>query len=530
VFVSKKGAFLAAAAAFLAFLPSLSHGWTNFDDPMFLLNETGWRGLDYAAWTWAFASRVGSVYQPLAWLTYGLDFTLWGMDPRGYHLQSVLWHAISSGLMFLLSRRLLELARPVRSPEPGWGLDAAALLSAMVFSVHPLRVESVSWASERRDVVCCAFVLAAVWAYLKPRPMKVVAGLFFLSLLAKGMAISLPVALLALDFYPLRRIGPRGEGIKKAVLDKWPLFVLSLVFGLAGMAVQERIRWSWDQHGPLARLAQTAYAFVFYIRKTALPTGLAPLYELRPPLDPFAPRFLLSIVLVAAAAFLCRRERRSRPWLAASAFWYAVLLLPVSGLFQFGPQLVADRYSYIATLPLAVLAGALFREGLTRRREASLAAAVAVVAVLAAACVRQQKIWHDSEPLWARVLAGDPDCAIAHGSVGILRASAGRLAEAEDHFRRSLAAFPGCAEDQDRLAEGLELGFAFPEDARRLRASVETHPSCRKARANLGAVLAQKGDYERAVANLRVSVLIDPDDLGARRNLARARAELRARR
>lgn len=527
---SRKGALLAAAAAFLAFLPSLSHGWVSLDDPMFLLGETGWRGLGPASWAWAFTSKVGSVYQPLAWLSYGLDFTLWGLDPRGYHLQSVLWHAVSSGLMFLLARRLLELARPVRPSEPGWGLDAAAFLSAMVFSVHPLRVESVSWASERRDVICCLFVLAAVWAYLKPRSMKVVSALFFLSLLAKGMAVSLPVALLALDFYPLRRIGPRGEGIKKAVLDKWPLFALSFVFGLAGIFVQHRIRWTWEQHGLLARLAQTAYAFVFYVWKTVLPTGLAPLYELRPPLEPFSPRFMLAIVLVAVAAAVCWRQRRSRPWLAASAFWYAVLLFPVSGLFQFGPQLVADRYSYITTLPFAVLAGALFREGLTRRREAALAVSGGLVAVLAVACVRQQKIWHDSEALWARVLSRDPACAIAHGSVGVLRASAGRLGEAEDHFRRALAAFPGCVEDQDRLAEGLELGFAFPEDARRLRAAVETHPSCRKARANLGAVLAQRGDFDAAVVNLRVSVLIDPDDLGARRNLARARASLGARR
>lgn len=527
---SRKGALLAAAATALAFLPSLSHGWVSLDDPMFLLGETGWRGLGPAAWAWAFTSTVGSVYQPLAWLTYGLDFTLWGTDPRGYHLQNALWHALSSGLMFLLSRRLLELARPSRSDEPSWSLDAAAFLSAMVFSVHPLRVESVSWASERRDVICCAFVLAAVWAYLKPRNLKLVFGFFFLSLLAKGMAISLPVALLALDFYPLRRIGPRGEGIKKAVFEKWPLFALSFVFGLAGILAQHRIRWTWEQHDLLARLAQACYALVFYVWKTVWPSGLMPLYELRPPLDPAEPRFVLAAVVVAAAAFLVWRERRSRPWLAAAAFWYAVLLLPVSGLFQFGPQLVADRYSYITTLPFAVLAGAAYRAGLMRGRVVPSLAAVLVFSVLAAACVRQQSFWRDSESLWSRVLSGDPSSAMAHGAVGVLRASAGRLDAAEGHFRRALAAYPGCVEDQDRLAAVLESGGAEPEEERRLRASVETHPSCRKARANLGAALAQRGDLEGAVGHLRVSALIDPDDLGARRNLARALSELKARR
>ena len=517
---SRKAALFAAVATFAVFLPSLTHGWTNYDDSMFLLGETGWRGMGFAAWRWAFASRVGSVYQPLAWLSYGLDYSLWGMDARGYHLQSALWHAISAALMFLVSRRLLEAARP----GPSQDLDAAALLSAMVFSVHPLRVESVSWASERRDVICAAFVLAAVWEYLRGRSSWKVFALFFLSLLAKGMALFLPVALLALDFYPLRRIGTRGEGLVKAVREKLPLFALSAFFGLAGMAVQERIRWTYEQHGLLARLAQSCYALAFYVWKTVWPSGLMPLYELRPPMDPFEARFLLSAAAVAAAAWACWRLRRTQPWLAASAFWYAVLLFPVSGLFQFGPQLVADRYSYITTLPLAVLAGAAVREGWPRRR-----AAFVVVLVLAAFCVRQQRFWRSSEEIWTRVLTGDPRCAMAHQSLGVLRASEGRFAQAQDHFQRALDVFPGCVEDQDRLAAVLAGASVSPEEERRLRASVETHPVCRKARANLGTVRAQTGDLAGAVASLSVSALIDPDDLGTRLNLARARAELKAR-
>lgn len=527
---SKKAALFAAAATLVVFLPSVFFGWTNYDDPMFLLGETGWRGLGPAQWRWAFTATVGSVYQPLAWLSHGLDFALWGMDARGYHLQNVLWHTMSAALMFLVSRRVLSLARPLREGEPSWSLDGASFLAALVFSVHPLRVESVSWASERRDVICCAFVLAAVWAYLTPRYVKFVFGFFLLSLFAKGMALLLPVALLALDVYPLRRIGPRGEGLAAALKQKLPLIALSIIFGLLGLAVQHRIRWTYDQHDLLARAVQAAYALVFYAGKTAWPSGLMPLYELRPPLDPFAARFSACAAAVVIAAGLCWRERKSRPWLAASAFWYAVLLFPVSGLFQFGPQLVADRYSYITTLPFAVLAGASFRAGLARRRAASIALSIAVIVALASACVRQQSFWKDSETLWARVLTGDPDCAIAHSSLGILRASGGRLAEAEDHFRRALAAFPGCVADQDRLAAVLEGGVAAPEEERRLRAAVETHPACRRARANLGAVRAQRGDLQGAVDLLRVSALIDPDDLAARRNLARARAGLDARR
>ncbi len=531
--VSKRLALYAAAATLVVFFPSLTHGWTNFDDPMFLLGETGWRGLGPSVWVWAFTSKVGSVYQPLAWLSYGLDFTLWGMTPRGYHLQSVLWHALSAALMFLVARRALLAARTERAGEPSWGVDAAAFFSAMVFSVHPLRVESVSWISERRDVICAAFVLAAVWAYLRARepghpgrPLGPVIALFLLSLFAKGMALLLPVALLALDVYPLRRIGARGEGVVAAIREKLPLFAASVVFGLIGLAVQVRIRWTYEQHGLLARLAQACYAFIFYLRQTLWPCGLMPLYELRPPMNPFETRFIIGALAVAAVAWACWRLRRSRPWLGAGAFWYGVLLFPVCGLFQFGPQLVADRYSYITALPLAVFAGAALRAGLVRRRAVSLAVAGVIVLALGAACVRQQSFWRDSEALWARVLSGDPDCATAHGSVGVLRVSAGRFAEALDHFQRAIDAFPGCVNDQYRLAEILTGTKVPAEEERRVRAAVETHPICRKARSNIGAVLAQTGQMSAAAEVLRVAALIDPEDYGARLNFARVQAEL----
>lgn len=500
----KKYAFLAAAAAFVVFLPSLTHGWTNYDDPMFLLGPTGWRGLGLANLRWAFLSNVGSVYQPLAWLSYGLDYSVWGMDARGYHLQSALWHAASAALMFFVARRVLWAVRP----GPSKDVDSAALIAALVFALHPLRVESVSWASERRDVICCAFMLAAVLAHIRRAPAAAF-GFFLLSLLAKGQALMLPVALFALDFAAWKR---------PTLKDKLPLFALSAVFGVIGMGAQERIRWTYEQHGLLARAMQACYALVFYIWKTVLPYGLMPLYELRPPMNPFEPRFVLSAALVAAGLTACWRLRKTRPWLAAAAFWYAVMLFPVTGLFQFGPQLVADRYSLLATLPFAVLAGAA-----SMRRET---AAKLVVLALAVLCVRQQRYWADSESLWARVLEGDPASATGQASLGVVRATQGRLSEARTLFQGALDSFPGCVEDQDRLAVLLARGDGDPEELVRLRQSVETHPVCRKARANIGAVLAQSGELAEAARVLEIAVLIAPDDEGARINLARARAAL----
>ncbi len=501
---------------------------------MFLLGPTGWRGLAPSNLVWDFKSHIGGVYQPFSWLTYGVDYALWGLDARGYHVQSAVWHALSAGLFFFLARRVLGAAVPRRETEADWTLDASALTAALVFGLHPLRVESVSWASERRDVVCGALFIASVLAYLRARePGRAPLGLraplllFLSALLAKGMAVTLPAVLLILDVWPLRRLGRRAVGGREVFGEKLPFFAFAAFFALVGTAVQHRLRWTWEQHGLAGRFAQSAYSFAFYAARTLWPAGLLPMYELRPPLNPFEPRFLAAAVVAVVAAWACVRVRRERPWAAAALAAYGVMLAPVCGLFQFGPQIVADRYSYLACLPLALVAGAVARWALPRRPVAAGAAAAAVLLALATATVDQQACWSDSKALWTRVLAGDPDSGLARAGLGRVAVGEGRLEEAERSFRRALAAFPGCAEDQDRLAAVLSGAAATPEQERRLRASVETRPLCRSARASLGAVLAQRGDLAGAERVLKIVTAVAPDHEGARMNLARVEKLLR---
>lgn len=464
---------------------------------MFLLDPVGWRGLGPANWAWAFNSKTGGVYQPLAYLTYGLDYVVGGLDPRVYHLQNVLWHAAAAGLLALLTRRLLLAARP------GADADVPSALAGALFAVHPLRVESVTWLSERRDVLCVALSLACVWSYVRARQdgrsERPALVLFLLALLAKGMAVTLPAVLWLVDRYPLKKPRP--------LKDKLPYFALSLVFFLIGSAVQHRLRWGLEQHGLMVRVAQSCYAAVFYLAKTVWPSGLSPFYELRPPLDWTEPVYLLSVVAVLAAACLCRK----RPEALAA---YAVVLLPVSGLFQFGPQLVADRYAYLATAPFFVLLAAWLRGSSSRK-----AAATVALAVLVFLCVRQQSYWRSNEALWSRVLAVDPVNGSAHLSLGVELARQGRPSAAEPEFRLALAAFPGCAEDQERLAR---LGpGAEGAEAEALRRRAEWSPVCRKARTNLGAALAHQGRFDEARAHFVIATFADPGDEAVRRNLAR---------
>ena len=516
-------AVLIALAVVLVFAPSLSHGWLNWDDNLFLTSNPFYRGLGWAHIRWAFTAAPNGAYQPLGFLSYGLDYLLWGMDARGYHLTNVLLHALNAALVFIAARRLMTAA----DEEPSWEIGGAAAFAALIFALHPLRVESVSWIAERRDPLCGAFWLGAVLAYLRaPRRLWAVHALFAAACLAKATAVTLPLVLLIVDFAVLRRPW------KAALREKAPMLLFAAALGLLGVYHQGETRaaWSWASHGLAARLAQVCYALVFYVRKTVWPSGLSPLYALPVPLVWTEPRFLASMAAVAAGVAALRRYRRSCEDTAFAALAYALILLPVSGLAQSGAQLVADRYSYLACLPLALLAGGGCLEALRRRRAASALAAVCATAALAAVCWGQQAHWKSSEALWTRVLAIDPRNGVAHDSMGVLRVSEGRFAQARDHFQRALDAFPGCVADQDRLAAILARGGGSPEEERRLRIAVEIHPVCRKARANLGTLRAQTGDLEGAVETLRVSALLAPDDLGVRRNLAHARAELGSRR
>lgn len=517
---------MAAVVAALTFLPSLNNGFVNWDDDVFLLGQTGWRGFGPAHWAWALRAAVGSVWQPLAWLSYGLDYAVWGLEPFGFHLTSLLFHAVSAALVALLA---FEFAGDTEDRDTA----AGALFAALVFAVHPLRVESVSWAAERRDVLSGLLTIAALRAYLRARrsagSLRGVAVLHALALLAKASAAVLPVLLLVLDAWPLGRFADsrrRWACLKEVVVEKAPLWALSAACVAIAAVVQHRIRWPLSQHGLCGRLAQTAYGLAFYARKTLWPTGLAPLYELRPPLELSSAPFLFSILAVVVCAALAWRQRVRRPWLAAAGAFYVLALGPVLGLTQFGPQIVADRYSYVACLPLSLLAGAAMREALRRKaaRIATASACVLVVGSLAVLCVRQQAVWREGQSLWTRVAAVDPASATAQLSLGTLRAGAGRIPEAAAFFDAALARDGGCVRAQDRLAALKRRGLMESGEAVGLAWEVEKRPTCRKARLNRALAAAQLGDLERAARELETIAASARSDDPVWPNLLRARA------
>src|SRR5213592_645132 len=478
---------LVALFTLAAFLPALQNQFVNWDDKDNFLDNPHYRGLGWTHLRWMWTTHLGH-YIPLTWMTLGLDYLLWGMNPVGYHLTNLLLHAANAVVFFFVVRRLLT--RALSSPsERGHALALSAGFASLVFAIHPLRVESVAWATERRDVLSGLFYLLTILLYLRAREREergrawywLSVAAFVCALLSKSMVVNLPVVLLILDVYPLRRLGGAvgwlSESARRVYVEKIP-FVL-LAAGASAIALMAQLSHdtmvSVVQLSGLGRLAVSAYGLSFYLWKMVAPVNLSPLYELPPAVNPWAPPFLLSYGVVVAITAIVLAFRRRVPGLPAAWVAYIVVLLPVLGIFQSGPQIAADRYTYLAGLGWAILAGAgLLSCWRSSRRSKTgtpanwLLAGIAfcVVVGLGVLTWSQAKVWRDSERLWAHTLAIDPNSPLAQNNFGYELYRQGKLAEAIEHYRQALQIKPDYALahanwglaliHQGKLAEALE--------------------------------------------------------------------------
>ncbi len=350
------------------FLPALRGEFLNWDDSVNFVANPYYRGLGWPQIQWMLGATLMGHYIPVTWLSFGLNYALGGMNPWGYHLGNLVLHAANATLVYLIARRLLAAAQGGGSQRgrTAGPIVVAGAFAALVWGIHPLRVESVAWITERRDVLCGLFFLLAVLAYLKaldaggrPRPIWRALSLaaFAAALLSKAAAMPLPAVLLLLDFYPLRRW---DAGWKRLAIEKILYAVLAAATAVVALIALPRGAGvtSYESYGVAARIGMVAYSFIFYPVKFILPVRLSPMYELPGRVDlaswPFLPA-LLGVAWVTAALVLARAR-----WPGGLAAWTysALMVLPVSGVVHAGSQLVNDRYSYLSGIGFAVLAGA----------------------------------------------------------------------------------------------------------------------------------------------------------------------------
>ena len=523
-----------AVLTLIVFSPALGHGWLDYDDDRNFLNNPHYRGLGLAQLRFMVTGTIMGHWTPVTWLTLGLDYVLWGMNPLGYHLGNILLHAANAAIFFVIARRLLGAALPAAGAS---ARRLGAVTAAALFALHPLRAESVAWITERRDVLSAFFYLLAVLAYLtavgeggrRRRWYLTSIALFALGLLSKSMLVSLPFVLLVLDVYPLRRLAGRGwrsATARALVVEKLPylgLAVAAIAWTSAAMSTSVRVT-PLTLYPPLARVAMAAYSLAFYPWKTLVPLDLIPMYELPLQVSLTRPPFLtalLAVSVVTVALVLARR-----PWPGGLAVWlaYALTLAPVSGLIHAGPQLVADRFSYLPSLGLCLLPGAGVAAALAQPALGRVVVAGVAVWTLSLATLTwsQVQVWRDTDTLFRYTLEVAPDCAWCHHQYGGSLGNRGQLEPAIAHFQRAVALLP------DRIVYRHHLGLALLKAGRpgqalpHLEKTVAAQSWNLDAATQLGLALVALDRPGEAVPHLERVVTARPEAAEARLGLARS--------
>jgi hypothetical protein len=521
-----------ATVVFVCFLPALNNGFV-WDDKHNLIENNNYRGLSRSHLYWMFTTFHDANYHPLTWLTLGFDFVLWGMNPAGYHLTNLVFHVLNTVLLYTLIILLLRRSIANGSISNAIMTQTSAAAGALFFAVHPLRVETVCWLSARGDVVCGFFYLLTIISYVNMVDKKTAAGrrrwflltvlFFLLSLLSRAWGITLPLVLIILDLYPLGRFAPAGRSLsslKRLVAEKIPFAVFALGAGALAILAKKGPMLKLAEHGLAARFMQAGYGLGFYLWKTVIPIRTSSVYLLDKTFNPMALKYIIGAIfafgITAGLIFI----RHRRPWALTTWICYAVIVSPLLGLVQSGPQMVADRYTYIACLPFAVLLGAGINSFLILGYKGRLSKTVMITAlnaiwigmlVLSILSFRQTRIWNNDRTFWSYVINLDSGNYIAYNNRGVFfRDHEGDLAMALKDFSKAVALNPefvGAYYNRGLIREQKgDFAGAVEDYTRIIRLDSENE----KAFNNRGGVLKKQGKLADALTDFNTAIRLKP--------------------
>ena len=546
-----------AAGTFAVYAPVLWCDFVGYDDTVYVTEN--WhvlRGLSWEQVDWAFANLSAGFWHPLTWLSHMLDAQLYGLHAWGHHLTNLLLHTANTVLLFLLLQRMT-------------GFVWRSALVAALFAIHPLHVESVAWVAERKDVLSGFFGFVALWFYVgyaQARNGKresaaanySLALLFFAcSLASKATLVTLPFLMLALDYWPLKRVwraecgarnGSRGDEapivgsqlhqqdrgspprlLRWLALEKAPFLALSLANGLLTIYAEKSIGAVATKGGIplLMRVSNAVVSCVRYLGQMVWPFDMAVFY----PYPKALPLWLVAggaVLLIAITVWALLVARR-RPYLAVGWVWFLVILLPVSGLIQVGSHSRADRYTYVPLIGIFLMLVWGVAELLSRRRSPKLLAGVIAAALLLACAWRthdQLRHWRNAESLFSHALAVTQDNYLAYNNVGYyLMHKYGRLDDAMDCFRKAIRLYPDEVEALGNLGYALAAKGQAAEAITYYQAALKANPGHAATHNNLGNVLSSLGKLDEAMQEYQLALQYEPDYAEAHNNLGIALAQ-----
>jgi tetratricopeptide (TPR) repeat protein len=550
-----------AVAVWMVFGQTLRHGFANLDDKEYVYeNLEVARGLTLQGIVWAFTHVYASNWHPLTWISHMLDCQLYGLNPGGHHLTNVLLHMAAAILLFLVLRRMT-------------GFVWRSAFVAAVFAIHPLRVESVAWVSERKDVLSGVFFMLTLWAYVRyaqrrsrvqpsslrfaapghressagggslsldPRLWTLDYGLvvmfFVLGLMCKPMLVTLPFVLLLLDYWPLNRVANVTSATvtdrryrthfpiaRRLIIEKLPLFGLAAASCAATLFAQTEAIQPFEALSLPLRAGNALISCVMYLGQMLWPSGLAVFY-------PFAAggvgvsSIVLSLAVLAgisAGAFVLRRQR---PYLLTGWLWYLIMLAPVIGMVQVGAQALADRYTYLPQIGVYVmLTWAVDLCAGWRHRRVALGGGAAIILMALIFCGRAQTAyWRNSESLWTHALACTTDNWVAHNNLGNALLKNGAVDEAIAQFQKALEIKPDYAVAHYNLGNALLKRGSVDEGMAHYQRALQIKPDYAVAHNNLGNALLKNGAVDEAIAHFQSALQIKPDYADAHYNLGLA--------
>jgi tetratricopeptide (TPR) repeat protein len=521
---------LLGVAVMVVFWPALRYGFVHYDDQDYVTdNKDVQHGLNWQSVKWALTTAHATNWHPVTWMSHMVDYQLYALQPGGHHLTSLLLHAANSILLFLLLGRLTGALWP-------------SAFVAAIFALHPLRVESVVWISERKDVLSTFFWMLTVWAYVryaenlksKVSSFKyfyaLALVLFALALMAKPMVVTLPFVLLLLDYWPLGRweFGPAFSW--RPVLEKIPFLVLAAADSAVTFVVQQRFGGVKTLRSfPLGeRLANIPVAYVRYIGKNFWPAGLAIYY-------PYRSMDLVevgaAICVLGAVSVLAVRRWRAQPYLAVGWFWFLGMLVPTIGLVQVGTQAIADRYSYLPSVGLWIMVAWSVRDWVANRplprAMAGLAGAMGIIACMVLTS-DQVPFWRDTRALFTRAAAVTDRSYLAYYNIGCYAMDDGEYADAILCFRKALSAEPDNTRWADHSAAYNDLGYAYLQQGEtsnavaNLEKAVSIRPNYPEAYYNLGCAFLNNKQPAEAVDCFQRALAIDDSVAAIHYKLANA--------